>query len=58
MNTLNLEILSAKQMKKADMLAVEKSKIRSFELMDNAGKAVASIITKEFKGKIFLIYPS
>ena len=56
MNTLNLEILSAKQMKKADMLAVEKSKIRSFELMDNAGKAVASIITKEFKcGKALIL---
>ena len=49
MNTANLEILSAKQMKKADMLAVEKSKIKSFELMDNAGKAVAAIVAKEFK---------
>ena len=56
MNTANLEILSAKQMKKADMLAVEKSKIKSFELMDNAGKAVAAIVAKEFKcGKVLIL---
>lgn len=30
MNTSNLEILSAKQMKKADMLAVEKIKNKEF----------------------------
>lgn len=43
-----IKVLTPEQMKQADMLAVKEIGIRSFQLMENAGKCLADEIAKKF----------
>ena len=49
MNETGTEILTVTQMREADRLAVQSSKISSRRLMENAGHAVANEIVRRFK---------
>jgi NAD(P)H-hydrate repair Nnr-like enzyme with NAD(P)H-hydrate epimerase domain len=43
-----MRVVTEEQMQEIDRIAIEKRRIRSLDLMERAGKAVADLITERF----------